>query len=86
MNNKELAELSNEELIKKAKELKNGKIVNAAIVGFTIGIFCYSAVNNGFGLFTFFPLIIAYLIVKNTANDKLLESEIQKELKARSLI
>lgn len=83
--NKELAELSNEELLKKSKELKNSKIINAAIVGFTIGIFCYSAVKNGFGLFTFFPLIITYLVVKNAKNDKILAAEVEKELKNRNL-
>ncbi|MNK06727.1 hypothetical protein D3C87_246260 [compost metagenome] len=81
----ELTKLSNEELLKKSKELKNGKIINAAIVGFTIGIFCYSAVNNGFGLFTFFPLIITYLVIKNAKNDKILAAEVEKELKVRGL-
>ncbi|SOD15317.1 hypothetical protein SAMN06297358_2304 [Pedobacter xixiisoli] len=81
----ELTELSNEALLKKSKELKNGKIMNAAIVGFTIGIFCYSVVNNGFGLFTFFPLIITYLVVKNAKNDKILAAEVEKELKVRGL-
>ncbi|WP_138765807.1 hypothetical protein [Pedobacter xixiisoli] len=83
--NMELTELSNEALLKKSKELKNGKIMNAAIVGFTIGIFCYSVVNNGFGLFTFFPLIITYLVVKNAKNDKILAAEVEKELKVRGL-
>ncbi|MDQ8003369.1 MAG: hypothetical protein REI64_01140 [Pedobacter sp.] len=82
---KELTELNNEELLKKHKELKNGKIINAAIVGFTIGIFCYSALNNGFGLFTFFPLLIAYLIIKNSKNDKILMAEVEKELRTRGL-
>ena len=58
----ELTELSNEALLKKQRELKNSKITNAAIIGFTIGIFCYSAVTNGFGAFTFFPLLIAFLM------------------------
>jgi len=83
--NNELTALSNEALLKKRKELKNGKIINAAIVGFTIGIFCYSAVNNGFGIFTFFPLLIAYLLIKNSKNDKLLTVEVEKELRGRGL-
>lgn len=85
MNNKELAALSNEELLKKRQAMKNGKLINATIIGFTIGIFIYSVVNNGWGIFSFFPLIIAYLIMKNSANDKILENEILKELKARNL-
>lgn len=86
MNKIELAALSNEELLKKNKELKNGKLINATIIGFTIGIFTYSVINNGFGIFSFFPLIIAYLIIKNSANDKILENEILKELKIRNLV
>lgn len=83
---KELAQLSNEELLKKRKAMKSSKITNAVIVGFTVGIFAYSAINNGFGLFTLFPLIIAYLIIKNSANDKILETEIDKEVKFRNLV
>ncbi len=81
----ELTELSNEALLKKQKELKNSKITNAAIIGFTIGIFCYSAINNGFGVFTLFPLIIAYLIFKNAKNEQILFAEVEKEIKLRGL-
>ena len=77
--------MTDAELLKKRKAFKNGKIVNAFIVGFTIGIFVYGAVNNGFGLFTFFPLAIAYLLIRNSRNEKILEAEIERELKSRNL-
>lgn len=85
MKTESLSELSNEQLIKKSKNLKADKIVDAFIVGITIGIFVYGAIQSGFGFFTFFPLIIGYLIVKNSANKKMLEQEIWKEIKARNL-
>lgn len=80
-----LTELSNEELLQKIKSIKTNKIIDAVLVGFTFGIVAYSAVKNGFGFFTFFPLILTYLIVRNSANIKILEKEILKELDSRNL-
>jgi len=80
-----LTELSDQELLKKIKSIKTNKIVDAAMIGFTIGIVVYSAVKNGFGFFTFFPLLLTYAIVRNSANNKLLEKEVEKELKSRNL-
>jgi len=80
-----LTELSDQKLLQKTKKIKTNKIIDATIIGITVGIAIYSAVKNGFGFSTFFPLILAYIIVKNTANNKILEKEIQKELKTRNL-
>ena len=80
-----LTELSDQELLQKIKKIKTTKIIDATIIGITIGIAIYSAVKNGFEFFTFFPLILAYIIVRNSTNNKILEKEIQKELKSRNL-
>lgn len=85
MNKENLSEFSNEELVKKLKNLKTDKIIDAVIVGFTVGIFAYGLIKSGFGFFTFFPLLIGYLIIKNSENKKILEKEIQKEIKFRGL-
>lgn len=85
MINRSINELSDQELLQKIKEIKNGKIINGLIIGFTIGVFCYSIVKNGFGLFAFFPLIIAYLLIKNSAKEKRIEREVQKEITTRNL-
>jgi Na+-translocating ferredoxin:NAD+ oxidoreductase RnfD subunit len=85
MKSENLTELSEKELLQKIKTIKNNKIIDATIIGFTIGIAVYSAVKNGLGFFTFFPLILAYVIVRNSTNNKILEKEIQKELKSRNL-
>jgi Na+-translocating ferredoxin:NAD+ oxidoreductase RnfD subunit len=77
--------LNEQELLQKIKTIKNNKIIDATIIGFTIGIAVYSAVKNGLGFFTFFPLILAYVIVRNSTNNRILEKEIQKELKSRNL-
>ncbi len=83
MKSDNFTELSDQELIQKIKSLKTNKIVDAFAVGITIGIVVYSAVKNGFGFFTFFPLILTYLIVRNSKNNKILEQELQKVLESR---
>lgn len=80
-----LSSLNDQELLQKKKNLKTNKLVDAVMVGFTIGIVVYSAVKNGFGFFTFFPLLLTFLIVRNSKNNKILEQEIEKELKSRNL-
>jgi len=85
MKQKNLTEYSDQEILKQKKDLKTNKIINATIIGMTVGIFAYSAVKNGFGFFTFFPLIIGYLIIKNSKNNEILENEIQKEITSRNL-
>lgn len=80
-----LATLSDQQLIQKAKKVKNDKILNAGIIGFTIGIVAYSLFVNGISFFAFFPLVLAYFIFRNSKNNAILENEIQKELKLRNL-
>ena len=79
-----LTELSEQELLQKIKNLKTNKIVDATIIGVTIGIAIYSAVNNGLAFFTFFPLLLGYMMIRNSANNEILEKEIQKELESRN--
>lgn len=85
MSPENFTELNDQELLQKAKKLKNNKIIDSTIIGFTIGIVVYSAITNGFGFFTFFPLVLTFFIVRNSANNKLLEKAIQKELQSRNL-
>ena len=85
MNPENLSALNNQELLQKAKKVKNDKIMNAAIIGFTIGIVAYSLFMNGISFFAFFPLVLAYFIFRNSKNNEILENEIQKELKSRNL-
>lgn len=80
-----LREFTDQQLIQKKKDLKTHKIIDATIIGITIGVFVYSLVKNGFGLFMFFPLVIGYQIFRNSSNNKILEREILKEIKSRNL-
>ncbi|MBN1949730.1 MAG: hypothetical protein JW801_00910 [Bacteroidales bacterium] len=79
-----LKELSDLELVQRLRKIKNNIIIDASIVGFTIGIAIYGAVKNGLEIFTFLPLILAYVIIKNSGNNKILEKEMRKELDSRN--
>ena len=78
-----LTELSDLELSQRLKKIKTSKIVDVVIIGFTVGIAVYSLVKNGVGFFTFFPLVLGYLVVRNSKNNQLLITEIEKEINSR---
>lgn len=78
----ELTNLTDEDLLREKKKIKSNNIINAFLIGIFIGIAIYSTVNKGLGFFTFFPLIFAYLLIKNGKNNK----AISTELKSRGLI
>ncbi len=81
MKQKELADLTDEELLQEKKKIKSNNVLNALLIGLFIGVSIYSAVKNGFGFFTFFPLFFVYLLLKNGQNNQALA----KELKSRNL-
>jgi hypothetical protein len=76
MNPEELSKLSNEQLLKEHQKLKSNSKTTAVIIGVFVGIAIYSAVRNGFGFFTFFPLFFAYILFKKN-NIKDIENEMQ---------
>ncbi len=81
MTEKELSELTDQELLNEAKKTKSSSRTNALFIGFMIGIIMYSIWKNTIGLFTLIPLFFAYKLVQHSKNNKPLE----KELKARNL-
>ena len=85
MKHEYLMELSDHELILKLKKIKTNKIIDATIIGITLGIAVYSAVKNGFEFSTFLPLILAYVIVRNSSTNEMLQNETQKELNSRNI-
>jgi hypothetical protein len=73
MTRKELAILTDQELLQEAKKMKTTKIMDALIIGVLVGIATYSAVKNGFGFLTFLPFVYAPIAVKNKTEHKKLE-------------
>lgn len=61
---KELATLTDQELLQKAKKIKSANLTDAVIIGVLIGIAIYSTVKNGVGLLSFIPLVYIPIAVK----------------------
>ncbi len=82
MNQKELSQLTDEELLQEAKKMKSAKIMNAAIIGFLIGVIFYSVMKSSFGFLTFIPLFFAYKLINNSKYNN---QELEDLLKERNL-
>ena len=78
---KELSELTNEDLLLEGKKIKSTNIVNAVLFGVMIGVATWSTVKYGLGIITFFPVLFIQMLLKNNARKKAFE----KELKERNL-
>ena len=79
---KQLSELTNEELLQEAKKIKKGRILNAALIGFFVGIVLYSVLENTIGLFTLIPLFFIYKLANNSRYDS---QEVEDMLKKRNV-
>jgi hypothetical protein len=82
MNQKELTELTDEELLQEAKKRKSAAILNALLIGFLAGIIFYSVVKNTLGFLTLIPLFLAYKLINNSKYDS---TELENLLKERKL-
>ncbi|SMG09962.1 hypothetical protein SAMN05661096_00276 [Marivirga sericea] len=81
MKNKELSELSDQEVLDESKKVKSNPIANALIIGFLFGIVIYSVVVNTWGFLTLIPLWLAYHFINNSKKAK----KIEQLLKERNL-
>jgi riboflavin transporter FmnP len=85
MTEKELSELNDQELLAKRKKIKSSTTMNNLIIGVLLGTMCYSTVKNGFGFFTFFPLVLIFIIIKNSKVNKELGTKVEEIVKSRNL-
>lgn len=84
MKEKELSELTDQELLQEAKQLKSTSVINAVLIGFLIGIVFYSIVNKSLGFLTLaIPLFLVYKLVKDPKNKRM--KEVENLLKERNL-
>jgi hypothetical protein len=78
---KEIKELTDQELLQEAKKFKPFVLYDKVIFGVLIGIALYSTINNGLGLLTFLPLVYIPIAAKN----KIKNDKFEKLLKERNL-
>lgn len=83
MNQKELSELTDQELLEEAKKLKSISITNALFIGFLMGIVFYSFAKNTLGFLTLIPLYFVYKIVNDPKNKRY--KALEQLLKERNL-
>jgi uncharacterized membrane protein YfcA len=83
MNKKQLNELTDEELLKKAEKIKSTQIIDATLIGVLIGILIYSITAGNFSYF--FGIILLYAFYKLANKDKYKKSEVESLLKKRKL-
>lgn len=78
MKQKELTDLTEQELIKEEKSQKQLYYFYNGLIGFMIGIAIYSFAKNGFNLFSFLPLIFIPFIIIMNKNYKAIKIEIKR--------
>ncbi|WP_104382804.1 FUSC family protein [Sphingobacterium sp. HMA12] len=82
MKDRELNELTDQELLERKKQQKSNKLINAILVGFCAGVLIYGIVNKGITIFTFMLLVMgAWAFMRWKKNDEALDDE----LKSRNL-
>lgn len=82
MKQKELSQLTDQELLDAAKKVKNTTIINAVLIGFLVGVVLYSVVNNTWGLLMLIPLFFAYKLINSSKRDA---TELEDLLRKRKL-
>ena len=76
MDEKDLLDLSTDELLEKEKQIRRNETIARFIIGFLAGVLIYGVATKGFGfLHIFLPILIAFWIIRNSQNQ-------QKKLKA----
>ena len=83
MNQKELSELTDQELLDEAKKMKSTTIINALLIGVLIGIVLYSFAKNSWGFLTLIPLYFVYKIINDPKNKR--SKVLEQLLKERNL-
>jgi len=82
MDTARLRELSDDELKREVKKLKNQGTIDAVIVGFLIGVVIYSVVKGTFGWLMLIPICFVYKLIKKPQFKK---KEVEAIMKERGL-
>ena len=63
MKQKDLTELTDQELLEESKKPKSNTATNALLIGFLIGILLYSILVNSIGFFSLIPLFFIFKLI-----------------------
>lgn len=83
MENKNLSELTDQELLEEARKMRSFSITNALFIGFLLGIIVYSIAKNSWGMLTLIPLYLVYKLINDPKNKRY--KELEEMLKERKL-
>lgn len=83
MTNKDLSELTDQELLDEAKKMGSFSIANSLIIGVLMGIIFYSIVKNSWGMLTLIPLYFIYKMINDPKNKR--SKDLEELLKVRNL-
>ena len=78
MTKKELSQLTDQELLDKAKKLNYASVWKALAIGVMVGVIIWSVAKNTWGFFTLIPLYFIYKMVNNAKKSDALKKEMQK--------
>jgi hypothetical protein len=78
MKQKELSQLSNQELLEFAKQNKPSPLLDAFFIGFLGGIIVFSIVANSLGFLSLIPLFLIYLFLKKPKRYEALKKELNR--------
>jgi len=77
MNQKELSQLTDQELLEAAKNNKPSPLIDAFFIGFLAGIIIFSVFANSWGLVTLIPLFLIYVFIKKPKKYEALKNELE---------
>jgi hypothetical protein len=83
MDNKELSNLTDQELLEEAKKMKSFSLTNAFLIGILLGIVIFSILNNTFGFLMLIPLYFVHKFINDPKNKR--AKELEKLLNDRNL-
>lgn len=83
MENRELSQLTDQELLAEAKKMKSFSLTNSFLIGFFIGIVVFSIIKSTFGFLMLIPLYFAHKMINDPKNKKI--KELEMLLKERGL-
>ncbi|MGY2134061.1 hypothetical protein ACW9KT_17655 [Hymenobacter sp. HD11105] len=86
LDKKDYSKMTIEELLVEEKKVKKNEMFSAGFIGFLVGIMIYGVVKNGFGfLYIAIPLLLIYVIYKNSQIQKQNLNRIRTEMNVKNI-